>query len=111
MSPFARCHPRCNVAYASISASTYSDLYSCCGACIMFYCGQVHLSIQWLLLLTQHYLQGPLLHSRLYPALLLEIYSACPVKELSSAESGNTGSYSSELLEVSRRQGATGTRC
>lgn len=43
-----------------------------------------------------------------YLALLLKINLVRPVKELSSAESGNTGSYSTELLEVSKSQQKTG---
>lgn len=39
---------------------------------------------------------------------LLKINLVCPVKELSSAERGNTGSYSTELLEVSKSQQETG---
>lgn len=49
-----------------------------------------------------------------YVAFFLKIKLVCSVKELSSAESGNMGSYSAELLEVSESQqktGATGTRC
>ncbi len=43
-----------------------------------------------------------------YLALVLKINLLCPDKELSSAESGNTGSNSIELLEVSESQQKTG---
>ncbi|KAI3365252.1 hypothetical protein L3Q82_010344 [Scortum barcoo] len=43
-----------------------------------------------------------------YLALLLEINLVRPLKELSSAESGNMGGYSAELLEVSKNQQKTG---
>lgn len=43
-----------------------------------------------------------------YLALLLKIKLVCPVKELSSAESGNMGKYGAELLEVNKSQQKTG---
>lgn len=43
-----------------------------------------------------------------YLALLLEIKFVCPVKELSSAESGNMGKCGAELLEFNKSQQKTG---